>query len=666
MDILEQYLNDTGMVEAAGEPFHDLLAGIETADQATEILPRALAQIRQLAGSETSQIVAARLLELTRQRENMLDTWSALARRFPANPLALRMHMRWLRRENRAAEGTVLLQTRHQSLPGPLRAELFAELDETEVSDALFEALIAASPDNTKTRLAFAKLLLNRSEIDRAATVLQLLRATENPAASTRQLLDRLDAALCTRKALVPFDPMGMNLPSAALHQSLLAFAGRILPPSASPHLGGITFLTGTLGAGGAERQLTRLACAMHARQQAGLPIAGARLCGPVEMVIANVSAAAGNDFFLPKVRQAGISLTVVSDIEPENLPDIGLPAGPVADLAAGLPKNARFGLQRLTAYFRRVRPEIAYIWQDGAVLLAALAALVAQVPRIVISLRGMPPNLRTNLAKDEFWGMYQALARIPGVAFSSNSRAAADAYAAWLNVPRAAFTVIYNAVDLESEVPDADELARWQAFTGENPPRRVTMGGVFRFNANKRPLLWVEFAAAALQRHPDMHFIAVGAGVMLEQAQQLARHLGCADRIFFAGHSHSVAFWLAQMDFVTLLSEFEGLPNVLIEAQLAGLPVISTPAGGATETFVAGRTGLVLNSARQPETADFLARLDQLLASPSRRRFMGNLARQRARDRFALDAILEQTALLFKGQSAPAGIIPLQLIRSA
>jgi len=48
----------------------------------------------------------------------------------------------------------------------------------------------------------------------------------------------------------------------------------------------------------------------------------------------------------------------------------------------------------------------------------------------------------------------------------------------------------------------------------------------------------------------------------------------------------------------LVLMSSFEGLPNVLIEAQYLGVPVVSTPAGGASECFIEGVTGHVLNCA--------------------------------------------------------------------
>ncbi len=659
MDILEEFLHGKNPVMSAAEGCGDLLLDCDSAELACQRLPLALARVQNNPAKEQPQLTAVRLLELTRRRENMLDTWAAFSRRFPDNLLATRMHMRWLRRENRPAEGVALLDGRFPGGADVRQAELFAELGEHAAADRQFSELLDADPADAKTRLIWVKLLQSRGATERACAILQPIRASGRHSPTARSMIAKLDAAVEAQKSVSAALLATYSLASAALHQSIMAFSNREVPRSASPHLGGVSFVTGTLGAGGAERQMSRLACAMHACRESAQPIAGIRLQAPIEMVITNVSAAAGNDFFLPDVRRAGISLTVISDLEPEPLGEIGLPAGIVTTLAPVLPKNALFGLQRLVAHFRRVKPEVAYIWQDGAVLIAALAALVAQVPRVVISVRGMPPNLRQNLNKDEFLGMYQALARVPGVALTSNSRAAADAYADWIGLPKTAFTIIYNAVDIEKATGDERDQSLWRAFVNDTGAASFTLGGVFRFADNKRPLKWIEFAASAAKKHRSLRLILVGSGALLDQARKRADDLGIADRILFVGHSRSVGYWLSKMDAVALLSEHEGLPNVLIEAQLAGLPVISTPAGGATETFIPAITGMVLDSAETPCATDFLMCLEYLMAEPERTRLMGKVAREAALHKFALSSILEQTTRYFKGHLAGSAIEP-------
>ena len=70
---------------------------------------------------------------------------------------------------------------------------------------------------------------------------------------------------------------------------------------------------------------------------------------------------------------------------------------------------------------------------------------------------------------------------------------------------------------------------------------------------------------------------------------------LGLKDRIHLVGQTSNVKSWLNKFDLFLLTSSVEGLPNVLIEAQAFGVPVISTNAGGARDTFIDGVTGYIV-----------------------------------------------------------------------
>ena len=137
----------------------------------------------------------------------------------------------------------------------------------------------------------------------------------------------------------------------------------------------------------------------------------------------------------------------------------------------------------------------------------------------------------------------------------------------------------------------------------------------------------------------------------MLAAAQDYAKELGIADRCLFVGKSRAVGYWLSKMSALGLTSRLEGLPNVLIEAQLAGIPVVSTPAGGASEAFIPDQTGFLLNSSEHPQIAQFLRYYLDLATDPDRCKTMGRTAADFASQAFALDYILLQTLHLLSGR---------------
>ncbi len=471
-------------------------------------------------------------------------------------------------------------------------------------------------------------------------------QALSDPATSLSHYSEEFGAFLFAGlydRHIAPLQNSAKPTTSAAIERAIGLFADRAEIKSIAPRIGGVAFLTGSLGAGGAERQLTRVACELRRREA---------VSGTVEVIVSTLASARGRDFFLPALQDAGVPVSVIPDL-PAVLSPADLPA-PLRKLLRHLPVQTQEALQRLTPHFIVHRPEVAYIWQDGSVLATALAALAANVPRIVVSLRGMPPNLRPEMMRDEYFSLYRALSRVPGVTFSANTHASADAYAAWLDMAPGSIRVVHNMAEALPGNGSDEDRAKWEGFLRTTGDADFTFGAVFRFDQNKRPLLWLEFAAAALAAHPASRFVLVGDGAEMEAAKTYARDMGIEHRCLFVGKSRNVGFWLARMDALGLTSRLEGLPNVLIEAQLAGLPVISTPAGGAGEAFIPNKSGYLLDSTDMPGLAQFLGHYLELAQSPAHRKDMAREARRFANKTFSPDRILPETLALLSDAPAP------------
>ena len=98
----------------------------------------------------------------------------------------------------------------------------------------------------------------------------------------------------------------------------------------------------------------------------------------------------------------------------------------------------------------------------------------------------------------------------------------------------------------------------------------------------------------------------------MLEAAMTHARTLGIEKSVQFLGYRDDVKDILPTFDTFLLTSSIEGLPNVLIEAQSMGVPVVSTNAGGANETFLNSLTGILVDSQDVDEIAHAVCKVLQ------------------------------------------------------
>jgi glycosyltransferase involved in cell wall biosynthesis len=145
-----------------------------------------------------------------------------------------------------------------------------------------------------------------------------------------------------------------------------------------------------------------------------------------------------------------------------------------------------------------------------------------------------------------------------------------------------------------------------------------------------------------AIARLPDVNAVIAGGALFGEEAygqrmRALARELGIADRVTFAGHVQEVAALMAACDVVAHCSTCpEPFGRVIVESMLAGTPVIASDAGGAREIVSNGITGQ-LTPMRDVDA--LAAAIRRCLLDPAWARALADRARGHARQRFSASA---------------------------
>ena len=533
-------------------------------------------------------------------------------------------------------------------------AELLHDAREHDRAEELFEQLLARNPDSLPVRIAYAKRLLPLGKLVKARNLLVIYQGAF-PEDNWRTGLVKKALSLFNLLQRLEGEPLSeaQDARIIAMKHAILRFRDRNLRSHQGAGLGRLTLVTGSLGPGGAERQLTRLAIELERARKAGRTIGGISLDRPVELLVRSHGPERQNDFYLGEVQAEGCELGQINLFQPLSNRALAVTDPVLEQLLDYLPSPVNFGVRRLTNHFKESGTDTVSIWQDGACLFAGLAALMAGVPHVQLAIRGLPPSMRRHMFRPEYEVMYRAMAQVPGVRFVSNSRSAARAYAEWLHMSLDRFDIIYNGVEPMHAIPSDECAAMWQKFVESTPDAEETIGGVFRFDVDKQPTLWIRFAARYLKRHPNSRFVLVGSGRLMPNATQLAEELGISERILFVGHSSRVGYWMSQMDALVLLSRYEGLPNVLIEAQYMGVRVVTTPAGGASECLIDGTTGFVLECAEKPDLERLVELVRNLVVRSGDRELFkhGGLGREFLDSHFSIPRMLEEfVACTFSG----------------
>ena len=148
-----------------------------------------------------------------------------------------------------------------------------------------------------------------------------------------------------------------------------------------------------------------------------------------------------------------------------------------------------------------------------------------------------------------------------------------------------------------------------------------------------------------ALPSIPNTRYVIVGTGPMETEWQQLARSVGVADRITFAGEIADVdlPLYYAACDLFVLPANAraEAFGTVIVEALAAGKPVISTEVGtGTSWVNVDGETGLVVPP---HDPAALASAVNGVLTNTELRMRMGHAARVRAETEFTVERMIDR-----------------------
>jgi len=210
------------------------------------------------------------------------------------------------------------------------------------------------------------------------------------------------------------------------------------------------------------------------------------------------------------------------------------------------------------------------------------------------------------------------------------NSRILRDFLVSRYGLPPSRLTVVPNGVDTEFYQPGAD---------GRGAGPRVLLSVARLVPDKDHDTLLMAFARIS-GRHPDAELWLVGNGPRRSILEQQVNDLGIAGQVKFLPPARDIRHFYHQAEVFVLSSVAEALPNVILEAMAAGLPVVGTRVGGLPEAVVPEETGLLV----APRDVEGLAlALERLLSDPETGRRLGRQGRQRAVELFSFRAMVSR-----------------------
>jgi glycosyltransferase involved in cell wall biosynthesis len=150
---------------------------------------------------------------------------------------------------------------------------------------------------------------------------------------------------------------------------------------------------------------------------------------------------------------------------------------------------------------------------------------------------------------------------------------------------------------------------------------------------------------AAALSDVDGVRFLIVGDGELRQELQRAPEALRLGRRLIWAGFRRDMPSVCFASDVVVQTSDNEGTPVSLIEAQAAGVPMVSTRVGGTPSVVVDGETGWLVHP---DDVGGFATHIRSLLDDPEARTRMGAAGQRRAIEQFGLERLVDRIDALY------------------
>lgn len=160
----------------------------------------------------------------------------------------------------------------------------------------------------------------------------------------------------------------------------------------------------------------------------------------------------------------------------------------------------------------------------------------------------------------------------------------------------------------------------------------------VGRLMAQKNYPLLLKSFAIVVQKHPDYELHIYGKGAELNMLETLASDLNIRSKVFFEGFCNNVHREIADSDIYVMSSDFEGMPNALMEAMGMGFPVVCTNCGGGgpKALIVHGINGMLTPVGDEKKMAE---NISYLIENPQFKEQLGKEA-MKINDTHSLSAI--------------------------
>lgn len=222
--------------------------------------------------------------------------------------------------------------------------------------------------------------------------------------------------------------------------------------------------------------------------------------------------------------------------------------------------------------------------------MIALVAVMGTKVPIIVADRNDpakVPGNFVVRLARDLLYGLADQVV------------VQTEANKAYFKQLQNKTRVIYNPVDLKEYTGIA--------LNSKKEKLIVTAG---RLLPQKNQKMLINAFGKVSEKFPEYKMVIYGEGSYRNELENYVSEIGLKDKVLMPGSVKDLYDRIKAAEIFVLSSDYEGMPNALIEAMCLGLPCISTKVSGATDLILNGENGILVNVGSEEELAEAMKKM--------------------------------------------------------
>jgi len=226
------------------------------------------------------------------------------------------------------------------------------------------------------------------------------------------------------------------------------------------------------------------------------------------------------------------------------------------------------------------------------------------------------------------------------------NSQAVVDFYRDTAGIAPARLRMIHSGID-PAEASPIDESTRRQARSslGIAPEEGPVLVFAGRLADQKRVIDLLKAVDILQHLYPKIRVLIAGDGPLRKELEDFARGVDLGDNAKFLGLREDMATLYAAADVVVLASSYEGLPNLVLEAQVRAIPVVASAAPGTVELVEHESTGLTFPVG---DSTEFARQLERILSDPELGRKLGAAGRSMILEQFTVGQMADRFESLY------------------